>query len=72
MKRSRINRFQLKMFDHLVWLWRRVDRFIPWKPTSLIVIANKPQVQGRPLFEVRLLAPKISLPIMPAVLPPAR
>jgi hypothetical protein len=71
MKRSRINRFQLKMFDHLVWLWRRVDRFIPWKPTSLIVIANKPQVQG-PLSEVRLLAPKMFPPTIPAVLPPAR
>jgi len=44
MKRSRISRFQLKIFDRLVWLWRRIDRFIPWKPTSLIAIAAKPQV----------------------------
>ena len=43
MKRSRISRFQLKIFDRLVWLWRRIDRFIPWKPTSLIAIASKPQ-----------------------------
>ena len=42
-KRSRISRFQLKIFDRLVWLWRRIDRFIPWKPTSLIAIAIKPQ-----------------------------
>jgi SAM-dependent methyltransferase len=42
-KRSRISRFQLKIFDRLVWLWRRIDRFIPWKPTSLIAIASKPQ-----------------------------
>lgn len=42
-KRSRISRSQLKMFDRLVWLWRRIDRFIPWKPTSLIAIATKPQ-----------------------------
>ena len=41
-KRSRISRFQLKIFDRLVWLWRRIDRFIPWKPTSLIAIATKP------------------------------
>jgi glycosyltransferase involved in cell wall biosynthesis len=42
-KRSRISRSQLKIFDRLVWLWRRIDRFIPWKPTSLIAIATKPQ-----------------------------
>ncbi len=42
-KRSRFSRFQLKIFDRLVWLWRRIDRFIPWKPTSLIAIAAKPQ-----------------------------
>jgi len=33
------------MFDRLVWLWRRIDRFLPWEPTSLIVVAAKPQVQ---------------------------
>ncbi len=42
-KRSRISRFQLKIFDRLVWLWRRIDPFIPWKATSLIAIATKPQ-----------------------------
>jgi SAM-dependent methyltransferase len=45
LRRSRISRFQLQMFDRLVWLWRRIDRFLPWKPTSLIVVAAKPQVQ---------------------------
>ena len=48
MKRSRISRFQLKIFDRLVWLWRRIDRFVPWKPTSLIAIAVKPPVAGSP------------------------
>jgi glycosyltransferase involved in cell wall biosynthesis len=42
MKRSRISRAQLKIFDRFVWLWRRSDRFIPWSPTSLIAIATKP------------------------------
>lgn len=41
-KRSRISRSQLKAFDRMVWLWRRIDRFMPWKPTSLIAIAAKP------------------------------
>lgn len=42
-KRERISRFQLKIFDRLVWLWRRIDGVIPWKPTSLIAIATKPE-----------------------------
>src|SRR5580693_2284144 len=41
LRRSRLGRFQLKLFDKTVWLWRRVDRFIPWKPTSIIAIARK-------------------------------
>jgi SAM-dependent methyltransferase len=45
MKRSRISRFQLKVFDRLVWLWRRIDRWIPWKSTSLIAIAIKPEIK---------------------------
>jgi SAM-dependent methyltransferase len=48
MKRSRISRFQLKVFDRLVWLWRRIDRLIPWKSTSLIVIAAKPAATVQP------------------------
>jgi hypothetical protein len=25
-----------------VWLWKRVDPFLPWPPTSLIAIGLKP------------------------------
>jgi SAM-dependent methyltransferase len=42
-KRSRISRSRLKIFDRLVWLWRRIDAFLPWKPASLIAIAAKPE-----------------------------
>jgi len=42
LRRSSLGRFQLKLFDHTVWLWRRVDRFIPWGPTSLVAIGRKP------------------------------
>jgi SAM-dependent methyltransferase len=55
LKRSHISRFQLKIFDRLVWLWRRIDRFIPWEPTSLIAIAAKPKVkaaESRPELDV--------------------
>lgn len=40
-KRS-FSRFQLAVFDRMVWFWRRIDRFLPWSPTSLIVVARKP------------------------------
>ncbi len=42
LKRSRIGRLQLQAFEQLVWLWRRIDRFLPWGPTSLIAVASKP------------------------------
>jgi glycosyltransferase involved in cell wall biosynthesis len=41
MKRRTINRFQLRMFDRWVWLWRRVDAHLPWSPTSIIAIGQK-------------------------------
>jgi SAM-dependent methyltransferase len=42
LKKTTFGRFQLWMFDHLVWLWRRLDRFLPWPPISLIAIGSKP------------------------------
>src|ERR1039457_5955447 len=41
LKRKTIGRFQLRVFDSLVWLWRRIDRRLPWAPTPLIAIAVK-------------------------------
>ena len=31
----------LKIFDKTVWLWRRLDRLMPWPGLSLIVVARK-------------------------------
>jgi hypothetical protein len=42
LKQSRIARYQIRAFDAFVWLWRRIDRFLPWGPTSIIAIASKP------------------------------
>jgi hypothetical protein len=39
LKKTTFSRFQLRVFDRMVWLWRRIDRFLPWPPTSLIAIA---------------------------------
>ena len=39
--RKRINKLTLKIFDKTVWLWRLVDRLLPWRGVSLIVVAVK-------------------------------
>jgi glycosyltransferase involved in cell wall biosynthesis len=41
MKRRSVSRLQLKLFDRFVWLWRRVDAYLPWAPTSIIVVGRK-------------------------------
>lgn len=40
-KKRTFSRFQLFVFDHLVWLWRRIDPLLPWKPNSIIAIGVK-------------------------------
>lgn len=41
LKRRVISRFQLTNFDRFVWLWRRIDRMLPWSLTSIIAIGLK-------------------------------
>jgi glycosyltransferase involved in cell wall biosynthesis len=38
MKKRTFSRFQIRVFDSLVWLWRPLDRVLPWSPTSLIAV----------------------------------
>jgi SAM-dependent methyltransferase len=40
--RDTISAWQLKIFDQTVWLWRALDRWLPWPSTSIIAIARKP------------------------------
>ena len=40
-KSETFSAFQLGIFDRLVWLWRKLDTLIPWKPLSLIAVAVK-------------------------------
>ena len=42
LKRRHFSRLQLALFDRLVWLWRRIDGLLPWRPTSLIAVLRKP------------------------------
>jgi len=43
LKRRTVSRAQLLNFDRVVWFFRKIDRFIPWKPTSIIAIGRKPE-----------------------------
>jgi SAM-dependent methyltransferase len=42
LKRTSLDWNQMQIYDRLVWLWRRIDGFLPWSPTSIIGIARKP------------------------------
>ncbi len=38
LKRRYFSRFQLGIFDRLVWLWRLLDKRLPWPATSIIAV----------------------------------
>ena len=42
LRRRHFGKLQLKVFDGLVGLWRRLDRWLPWSGISLIAVAQKP------------------------------
>ncbi len=41
LKRKRIHRVGLKLFDKTVWFWRRVDGLLPWSGLSLVAVAKR-------------------------------
>lgn len=41
-KRTALDVNQMRLYDRFVWLWRKIDPLLPWKPTSIIAIARKP------------------------------
>jgi glycosyltransferase involved in cell wall biosynthesis len=41
LKRNTLARFPLRVFNRLVWLWRKIDTKLPWGAVSIIVIARK-------------------------------
>jgi glycosyltransferase involved in cell wall biosynthesis len=43
LRRRSFSRFQLRVFDALVPLWRRIDRWFPWTAVSVIAIGRVPQ-----------------------------
>jgi glycosyltransferase involved in cell wall biosynthesis len=43
LRRKQLPKFQLKVYDSLVWLWRRIDWLLPWHGLSVIAVARKPE-----------------------------
>jgi glycosyltransferase involved in cell wall biosynthesis/phospholipid N-methyltransferase len=41
-KAKTLSRTALRLFDSLVWLWRKIDDKLPWNPSSIIAIARRP------------------------------
>jgi len=46
LKRRNSSRVMLWIFDRLVWLWRPIDRALPWPAISIIGVARKPDAPG--------------------------
>jgi glycosyltransferase involved in cell wall biosynthesis len=44
-KRKTFPRLQLKMFDSLVWLWKLIDSYLPWRGESIIIVAKKDEMK---------------------------
>ncbi|MEO8027986.1 MAG: glycosyltransferase [Bryobacteraceae bacterium] len=41
LRRNRISKLTLKLFDKTVWIWRRLDALLPWRGLSLVLTARK-------------------------------
>jgi glycosyltransferase involved in cell wall biosynthesis len=41
LKRSRLSKVSLKVFDKTIWLWRLLDKVLPWNGLSLLIAARK-------------------------------
>ena len=43
LRRRRLGGYQLRIYDALVWLWRRTEWLWPWHGLSLIAVARRPE-----------------------------
>jgi len=41
LRKKTLSRFQLKIFDQFVWLWKFVEHLLPWQGLSIIAIVTK-------------------------------
>ena len=43
LKTANLSPLGMRVFDSLVWLFRRIDKSLPIPPTSIIAIARRPE-----------------------------
>jgi SAM-dependent methyltransferase len=43
LKSTTLSQSGLRLFDAFVWLWKKLDRKLPWEPISIIAIARRPR-----------------------------
>jgi hypothetical protein len=41
LRRKRISKVMLKIFDKTVWFWRHLDGVLPWPGLTLVAVATK-------------------------------
>jgi hypothetical protein len=46
LRRKRLSKLTLKIFDKTIWLWRVLDYVLPWPGLSMLVVARKPSAPG--------------------------
>jgi SAM-dependent methyltransferase len=46
LRRKRISKVMLKIFDKTVWFWRHFDSVLPWPGLTLVAVATKPAEKG--------------------------
>jgi len=46
LRRKKISKPSLKIFDKTVWFWRRTDGLLPWRGLSLVAIAKREDAKG--------------------------
>ncbi len=47
MGRTRLGGWPLAILNATTWLWRRIDRFLPWPSLSLVAIASRESTEAR-------------------------
>jgi glycosyltransferase involved in cell wall biosynthesis/predicted RNA methylase len=53
LRRRAFGRLQLWIFDRTVWLWRRIDRWLPWNPVSIIAVGVKHYTEDAALINAQ-------------------
>jgi hypothetical protein len=48
LRRKRLSKLTLKLFDKTIWLWRLTDRLLPWRGLTMLVAARRKGAAATP------------------------